>query len=311
MQSHSFRHSPDFQANPARAVTRRALWRLHWAVYPHRPLVMRKWWRDLDIALPRSASAATVYYAGCSYGPMIQAMAQNLRPGDVFLDVGAHAGEYALIAARMAGPLGVAHAIEPQPQLAAVIRNNAERNRLSNLRVHACAICDVTGSINFFFDPGSMGGWPATAAAATVPSFTLDDFVANMCGGSRVDLIKLDAGGNELAALRGAERLLTSSRPAIIAKLYHPDVVRQRHGSELAASIDLLHKHGYSLELLDPPDSRGPMLFESLDQIGDCYNRTDIYNYDFCIFATARSAPEALSITQRGRNELGYQDRLR
>lgn len=45
----------------------------------------------------------------------LKVMKSILKPGDVFIDVGAHVGTYAVPMARIVGPGGLVVAIEPSP----------------------------------------------------------------------------------------------------------------------------------------------------------------------------------------------------
>lgn len=63
---------------------------------------------------------------------------------------------------------------------------------------------------------------------------------------TRLDLVKLDVEGGELAALHGMEALISRYHPVIICELtVHPYVPYQPH--EL---VSWLHGHGYSLSIL-------------------------------------------------------------
>ena len=99
---------------PLRSITRRLSWRLHWML-SSKPLVLSDWWSDLVISLPHSGSAAHVFYErGPTEPDLAAALVERLRPGGVFVDVGAHIGLYSLIAARLVGSPGRVFAIEPQ-----------------------------------------------------------------------------------------------------------------------------------------------------------------------------------------------------
>jgi FkbM family methyltransferase len=244
---------PDFRAQPVRAVWRRVLWRLHHALNPGRPVVMGDWYRGMRIVLPRSGSAAQVFYRRHSSAEIVQVMEEVLEAGHVVVDVGAHIGEYTLIGASLVGNGGRVYAVEPQPYAAQVIALNARLNGFENIHVREVALADRAGTMPFRRDPRSWGGFLAysgTEAASKVECTTLDDFVEKE-GISRVHLIKLDAMGNEKAVLLGGRRLLTSREaPAIVCKLYHPRVVRERFGYEARESLALLESWGYELRLL-------------------------------------------------------------
>src|ERR1700761_660830 len=63
-----------------------------------------------------------------------------LRPGDTFVDVGAHVGYHSLLARRFVGNSGRVYAIDPQPHNCAQLLRNAELNAFSNIVVIAAAV---------------------------------------------------------------------------------------------------------------------------------------------------------------------------
>src|SRR5262249_6764293 len=82
------------------------------------------------------------------------------------------------------------------------------------------AICDTTGSVPFYrapyekFGMGSLGA-QFKGESTEVPAQTLDD-VLKEHQISRVDVLKVDVEGFELAVFRGARRLLANHRPPLI-----------------------------------------------------------------------------------------------
>src|SRR5688572_25684309 len=55
------------------------------------------------------------YWLGQYELPLQQALKRELKPGDTFFDVGANAGFFTLIAARLVGPTGKCVAFDPAP----------------------------------------------------------------------------------------------------------------------------------------------------------------------------------------------------
>jgi FkbM family methyltransferase len=244
-------NDPDFRVHPVRALTRRIRWQCHWFLYPARPVVVANWHSGLSIELPNSAAAAQVFYRQYSSLANVQALMQFISAGMTVLDVGAHAGEYTLIAALLAGASGRVHAIEPQPVLVEQIRRNVARNALTNVDVHAIALGDYNGTANFSADALSLGGWvSASSGTSTVRCTTLDQFETDHRL-QNVSFIKLDAAGNEAAVLAGGSRFLAAHRPTILAKLYSPGVTRMRFGHDISAkTLRVLEDMGYQLKVL-------------------------------------------------------------
>jgi len=247
----SFLDQPDAREHPARALWRRLRWKAHWRLRGGTPIALREWWGGLEILLPRSGSAAQVFYRQFSDAAIVRALEHLLAPGMTVIDVGAHVGEYALAAARLVGPGGRVVAIEPQPDLCELIRASARRNGIRWLECHACALAASAGRAPFAYDPTSRGGWLAGRASPAVsfevPLQTLSGFCETR-GLAAVDLIKLDAAGNELAVLEGGASLLARERaPHLVVKFYHPDVVLERFGHPAEGLRRRLLDWGYAL----------------------------------------------------------------
>lgn len=56
-----------------------------------------------------------IYFFGVYEEGTVRWFRETLRPGMVVLDIGAHVGQYSLIAAGAVGPNGRVHAFEPNP----------------------------------------------------------------------------------------------------------------------------------------------------------------------------------------------------
>lgn len=274
MRHGNFTGEPDFKRNPVRAVWRRVLWRLHWRAFPERPVVVKDWWRGMQISLPRSGSAAHIYYRTLSSAAKVRTLTEQLGDGMIAFDIGAHIGEYTLIMAALVRASGHVYAFEPQKNLAKTIRGNAAANRLDNITVFESAVGSGCGEVPFSSNPGSMAGWivanaQTAARAETVSCVSVDQFVA---GNSltQLDFIKLDAAGNEVAALQGAAGTLSRMSPTIMCQLYHPQVVRERHGCRPEQIPEILKDHGYDLWLMNEGDADWKRHFDSPRELTAC-----------------------------------------
>lgn len=109
---------------------------------------------------PDSQSASNVLYFTERYDPDEMAVAEAyLRPGDWFLDVGANIGTYSLMARSFVGPDGRVDGFEPHPLAARRFAENVELNRLTNLFVHAVAVSDAAGTVEFLDGSDVSTGW--------------------------------------------------------------------------------------------------------------------------------------------------------
>ncbi|MGH2361731.1 MAG: FkbM family methyltransferase [bacterium] len=134
-----------------------------------------------------------------------------LRPGDTFLDVGAHAGSFSLLAARLVGPTGRVIAIEPDPQNLDLLRANIARNGCSAaVQIVAAAAAARDGTVRFARASAASSRVQGQlvgiedATAIEIPAVQLDAFAA-----LKPRLIKVDVEGGEINVLKGAPGLLS------------------------------------------------------------------------------------------------------
>ena len=132
-------------------------------------------------------------------------LVENLRPADVFFDVGAHYGFYPVLASTVCPTVEV-HAFEPDPHPLAYLRRNRARFDRSRW-----TICEQ-----------SVG------REENAYTTTLDEYAARI---SRPSIVKIDIEGAEVLALGGARRLLEARDVEFLIEL-HPDQIRE-HGSSV------------------------------------------------------------------------------
>jgi len=151
-----------------------------------------------------------------------------LKPGMVFIDVGANDGYYTLFAARRVGPTGKVIAVEPSSRERAHLQRNLGRNGLENVQVVAAALGAEAGFVDLHLAHGVHAGHNTLgdfahddvvrASSERVPLETLDAVVARQ-GVSRVDMVKIDVEGGEAGVVAGAQKVLTTSRPVLLMEL--------------------------------------------------------------------------------------------
>lgn len=153
-----------------------------------------------------------------------------LKPGDVFVDVGAHHGYYSLLASKLIGPEGNVYAFEPVPENRVVLRRNIEQNKSSNIIVLEQAVSNKDGDIVEFnipwaSDSAGLFTHPLAQTIRTikVPLATID----NVMSGKRVDFIKIDTEGNEVNVLGGMAKTIRKNPELKILIEFNPKCLKQ------------------------------------------------------------------------------------
>jgi FkbM family methyltransferase len=151
-------------------------------------------------------------FMGCFARAMSQWATALLPPGGVFLDIGAHAGYFSLMASVRVGDTGRVYAIEPNPWTYAALDRHLEINGVANVRSMRCGLADRPGSLTLHAPPSTID-YNATVlpradwTRVDVPARTLDDCVREW-GVERIDLMKIDVEGAEPLVLAGGAATL-------------------------------------------------------------------------------------------------------
>ena len=149
---------------------------------------------------------------------------KQIRPGGVFIDVGANVGYHTLRALRHVGPNGRVLAFEPNPHVLQRLKHNLAINRADNVELFEIALSKECEEVTIYCPTkGTHGlaslrnqGWE-NGEEYRVQAQPLDAVLPNDI--PRIDLIKIDVEGAELLVLQGAERTIRHFKPAILIEL--------------------------------------------------------------------------------------------
>lgn len=197
--------------------------------------------------------------------PEVVALDEFLVTDGVAVDVGAGFGLYTLSFAAQLGPAGRVLSFEPLPGPHAFVRRVIRWLGATNVTLSRQALGDHHGSGEmslprrhglavhgraFLADEAEgVGSNTEFHAERAVPvTVATLDATVRAAGIDRVDLIKIDVEGYELAVLRGAEWTLGLFRPALLLEIEHRHL--DRFGVEPAEVVAWLRDHDYDMATL-------------------------------------------------------------
>lgn len=242
------------------ACRRGALWeaaKKHAAAMP-----LRLSWYDgtmVDVTLGNDNSLC-LYVCG-SFEPNEFAFLHGfLKPGMVFIDVGANDGYYTLFAARRIGRAGKVIAVEPSTRERINLRRNLVHNGLDNVHVVPAALGAVPGDANLHLAQGVHSGHNTLGKfahedvkAANLERVTVKtlDAVAVDLDLERIDFVKIDVEGAEASVIAGARAVLSSMRPVMLLEINDGALCAQGIGADaLLASLRV--EFGYEILVFSP-----------------------------------------------------------
>src|SRR5215208_5801779 len=173
-----------------------------------------------------------------------------LRPGDNYVDVGAHVGFHTLLARKFVGATGRVVAIEPQPYNCQKIMANWRSNGFTNLTLFVAAVGEHDTSVSLHQQSASDTSRLSLCLEPVndqpqvfnVPMKRLDT-IFNSLALSQVRLLKIDVEGYELESLRGLGSYLLAIDNIILEVL---DGATQL-SAKTSALLGLLESNGYAL----------------------------------------------------------------
>jgi FkbM family methyltransferase len=207
---------------------------------------VRSFANSMRSAIPRRFEVPARYWAMRAlnvHEREISQLADWVAPGAIVADVGANFGPYTYALARLGSTV---HAFEPNPDCADALRAWPAANVL----VHEVALSDTEGDATLTIplpngtEQSTQGSIEkgATGRTVKVESRTLDHYDF-----ARLDFMKVDVEGHELAVIRGGRETLRRCRPIILVEIAGRVL---SDGVSVADVVSAIHDAGYSGVLL-------------------------------------------------------------
>lgn len=152
----------------------------------------------------------------------IQLLKKYLKPGFVFLDIGANIGLMSVIASKYVGENGMVYAVEANPNTVSILQANIELNNCKNIELIPVALSDEKGSALLFEN------WEVNRGGASLISQSdeqqgvevkmelLDELFDE---NTRVHLVKIDVEGFEPQVIRGGMTWFKKQQPIFIIEV--------------------------------------------------------------------------------------------
>ncbi|RYD41987.1 MAG: FkbM family methyltransferase [Verrucomicrobiaceae bacterium] len=190
---------------------------------PNVAVVKTFWGGSMEVDI-RETVSSQVFLHGVYEAELSAFFHRFLRPGQTFVDVGAHYGYFSLLASSRVGETGRVVSIEPSERTLWRLYNNTRKHpQVTTHRVAAWDKEDILtlndygplySAFNSIGERRIHESAPAVKAKPfQVRAVALDDFFAEI--GVVPDVIKIDAESAELQVLGGLARTLKDHRPVV------------------------------------------------------------------------------------------------
>jgi len=237
-------------------VVRRMLWRWFSCRCPDKAFILNWHYGVKVVAYPKVATCRSLFLTGYYEPNECCFLNALLKPGMVFIDIGANLGLYSLFASKFVGETGTVLAIEPSEREYTRLKKNIELNYCSNVQPMMLAISNGSQEKELLIAEQEHSGLNTLGTFAyggvqsegrqRVKTERLDDIVQKL-GLSRVDVIKIDVEGHESFVLLGAKETLSKYRPILLVEVADRALAAQ--GCNSSQILDFLQRLGYRIYL--------------------------------------------------------------
>jgi len=210
-----------------------------------------------------------MFWRGSYSGEQLILLDRLLEPDMVFIDVGANHGEFTVFAAKRLTK-GQVIAFEPVSSLSQKLQQNIHINNFTNIKLIQKGLSNKNFQSTIYtreknFEDGTKHeGLPTLYPTQTrskkfeiIECTYLDNFVESK-NISRIDVIKIDVEGSELAVLKGARETIIRFKPVILMEVN--EETSQAAGYASKALLDYLSEMDYRFEDILYDGSTQPIL---------------------------------------------------
>jgi FkbM family methyltransferase len=191
-----------------------------------------------------------------------------VREGDIVLDIGANVGYYTALLDGLVKPGGQVHSFEPGQGTFAKLEETKRLLKLDRTVLHAKAISDCAGHIDFWISTSGSDAQQSTVKVAalgqqtrrnSVEATTIDAFAEGLApnGAGRIAFVKCDIEGAELSMINGARGLINSQDPPIWLIEHNRSALMEHGNSSLALVSPFSNFELYFVPLSWPPSKMG------------------------------------------------------
>lgn len=140
-----------------------------------------------------------------------------VKQGMVVVDVGAHIGYYTILASKLVGNQGKVWAFEPEPNNYENLIKNIKLNKAINVMPIRKAVSDKDGIGRLFVSEYLSGECSlVNIKKRHTRSVAVDTVILDNTINQKIDVIKVDVDGNEMAVLAGAHNLLEQNKDILL-----------------------------------------------------------------------------------------------
>jgi len=200
---------------------------------------------------PNSYIGRYIFYRGIYEEQIIHKIASMVKPAMTVIDIGANIGLHTNICASLVRSKGRILTMEPQSKARALLKENVKLNNFTNIQILDYALGRASNTASIFLVNEKNNGqatlifedqqslYPSEEINVRTLDFLLTDLTI-----SKVDIVKIDVEGAEMAVLEGGKDFFRASPPQAFF-IECIDQHLRRFGASSEELVSWLNSEGY------------------------------------------------------------------
>lgn len=175
---------------------------------------------------------------------------ENIKKGDVVLDLGANIGYFTCLFAQLVGESGKVFSFEPEPNNFKLLKKNVEVNGYKHVVLEQKAVSNVNSMTKMYISNSPKDhriyDTHDNLGSIEVESIRLDEYFKDF--NQKVNLVKSNIQGADYAAFQGMKSVIEKSRSNIILAMeFNPAMIKEFGNGNSEEFLDQLLAYDFKL----------------------------------------------------------------
>ncbi len=177
----------------------------------------------------------------------------EIREGDIVLDIGANIGYYTLLFAKLVGEKGKVYAFEAESSNFEILKKNVYENNYNNVILEQKAVSNESGTVKFYIGKDSntenqLFKPNVKHEEIEVKSISIDGYFKEL--NPKIDFVKIDIQGAEPLVIEGMTKIIEENKDLKIMLEWWPDAIR-KYGIDPSKHLTQLVNLGFKIFEID------------------------------------------------------------
>lgn len=191
----------------------------------------------------------------------------EIKEGNVVLDIGANIGYYTVLFAKLVGEAGKVYAFEAEASNFKILKKNVYENNYNNVMLEQKAVSNKSGTVKFYIGKDSntenqLFKPNVKHEEIEVESVSIDEYFKQL--NQKIDFVKMDIQGAEPLVIEGMTEIIKTNKNLKIMLEWWPDAIR-KYGIDPSKHLTQLVNLGFKIFEID--DKNGMYLKTDIETL--------------------------------------------